>query len=102
MRQEEKELETRCRAYARARGWVACKLEKNGNKGIPDDLFISPSGECVLVEFKKNDRQKLRREQKLWLEKYPQLVHVVSDFYFFSSMLERLEERRKGEDKRAF
>lgn len=64
---------------ARTAGWIACKLEKNGNKGIPDDLFISPDGRCVLIEFKKDTHQRPRPEQKLWMERYPKLVHLVGD-----------------------
>lgn len=62
---------------ARRAGWVVCKLEKNGNKGIPDDLFISPNGRCVLIEFKKDTRQRPRPEQQMWLTRYPNLAHLV-------------------------
>lgn len=97
MKQEEKAFETKCRAYARTRGWVACKLEKNGNKGVPDDLFISPSGQCLLVEFKKDERQRLRPEQKVWLERFPKLVYVVADFSFFTQLIERYESQSDGQ-----
>ena len=49
MKQDELILERKCRAHARAHGWVCCKLEKNGCKGIPDDLFISPDQVAHLV-----------------------------------------------------
>ena len=88
---EELELENKCRAYARTNGWVACKLEKNGNKGVPDDLFISPQEVCLLVEFKKDASQKLRPEQKLWRERFPHIVHVISDFGAFTALLSSKE-----------
>lgn len=94
MMREELELENKCRAYARTNGWVACKLEKNGNKGVPDDLFISPREVCLLVEFKKDASQKLRPEQKLWRERFPHIVHVISDFGAFAALLSSQE---KGE-----
>lgn len=62
---------------ARRAGWIACKLEKNGNKGIPDDLFISSAGRCVLIEFKKDEKQRPRPEQQLWLARFPELCHLV-------------------------
>ena len=54
MKHIETEIERACRAYARERGWVCWKNEKNGNKGIPDDTFLSPDGmRFLLIEFKK-------------------------------------------------
>lgn len=93
MMREELELENKCRAYARTNGWVACKLEKNGNKGVPDDLFISPREVCLLVEFKKDGKQKLRPEQKLWRERFPHIVHVISDFGAFTALLSSQDDR---------
>lgn len=89
MRQEELKLENKCRAFARSHGWVALKLEKNGNKGVPDDLFISPEEVCLLVEFKKDEKQRLRPEQKLWHERFPRIVHIISDFEAFEKLLSR-------------
>ena len=77
MKRDELVLERLCRAYARANGWVCCKLEKNGCKGIPDDLFISPNQECHLVEFKKDERQKARTEQAVWLARFSKIAHLV-------------------------
>lgn len=87
MKTEELELEKKCRAYARSNGWVCCKLEKNGNKGIPDDLFISLDQRCLLVEFKKNERQKARPEQKLWLKRFDKIAHMVGSFTEFCRVL---------------
>lgn len=87
MKHEELYFEKECRAMARRAGWIACKLEKNGNKGIPDDLFISPTGQCVLVEFKKDEHQRPRPEQQLWLERYPQLAYLVGSKTQFMAAL---------------
>lgn len=88
MKQEEKQLEQMCRAYARERGWVCWKNEKNGCKGIPDDSFLSPDGSAFfLAEFKKDDKQRLRPEQKTWRERYPDVVKVVTNFEEFKAIL---------------
>ena len=87
MEHQELTLEKRCREHARRHGWVCCKLERNGCKGIPDDLFISPREECVLVEFKKDDRQPLRPEQRTWLARFPSLMHVCHSFEEFCRAL---------------
>lgn len=87
MKTEELQLEKRCREYARRCGWVCCKLEKNGNKGIPDDLFISPTEAVFLIEFKKDERQKLRPEQRLWAQRFSKIVRHVSSFEDFCKVL---------------
>ena len=87
MKQEELELERRCRSHARANGWVCCKLEKNGCKGIPDDLFISPDQVCILVEFKKDEKQKPRPEQAVWLARFSKIAHLVGTFEEFCRVL---------------
>lgn len=79
MKHDELDFEKRCRAAARLAGWVALKVEKNGHKGVPDDLFIGPNGRCVLIEFKKDERQRPRPEQVLWLHRFPTLCHLVGD-----------------------
>lgn len=83
MESKELELERRCRAHARAYGWVCCKLEKNGCKGIPDDLFITPDESYMLIEFKKDQHQKPRPEQRVWLQRLPKTAHIVCSFAEF-------------------
>ena len=87
MKTDELILERNCRAIARKHGWVCCKLEKNGNKGIPDDLFIGSDQRCLLIEFKKNERQKPRHEQKLWLERFDKIAHMVGSEKEFRKVL---------------
>lgn len=94
MKQDELILERACRELARRKGWVACKLEKNGNKGVPDDLFITPDEKCVLVEFKKDERQRLRPEQRIWRERFPNLVHVVCSFSAFENLMQAMELKK--------
>lgn len=87
MKHDELDFEKRCRAHARALGWVCCKLEKNGHKGIPDDLFISPAQVCYLVEFKKDEKQKPRPEQRVWLERFSKIARLVGTFSDFCNAL---------------
>ena len=79
MQKIELNIERQCRAYARAQGWVCWKNEKNGNKGIPDDTFLSPDGKrFFLIEFKKNEKAYIRPEQLTWQNRYPNIVFFVS------------------------
>lgn len=95
MKTDELELEKRCRAYARARGWVCCKLEKNGCKGIPDDLFISPSQRCIFIEFKKDEKQRPRVEQELWLARFSKISFLVGSLERFVEILTEQENLEK-------
>lgn len=89
MEHKELALEKKARNHARASGWIACKLEKNGHKGIPDDLFISPDGDRVLlVEFKRDANQTPRPEQLRWAARFPQLVHLCGTFADFVKLIE--------------
>lgn len=95
MQHEELTLERKCRACARQNGWVCCKLEKNGCKGIPDDLFISPSQVCYLVEFKRDEKQKPRPEQAVWLARFSKIAHLVGSFEEFCRVLQIEPPERK-------
>lgn len=94
MKQEERKFENECRRIARSMGWVCAKLEKNGNTGIPDDLFVSPDGSCYLVEFKKSESERLRTEQRVWFERFPLLCRRVDTWGAFYKMIEDAGNRR--------
>lgn len=95
MQHEELTLERRCREHARRAGWIACKLEKNGHKGIPDDLFISPEQTCFLIEFKKDPKQKPRPEQAVWLARFSKIAHLIGSFEEFCRVLQIEPPERK-------
>lgn len=95
MQHEELTLERRCRELARVRGWVCCKLEKNGCKGIPDDLFISPSQRCILIEFKKDEKQRPRVEQGIWLARFSKISFLVGSLERFEEILTEHENLEK-------
>ena len=74
MNKEESKIERDCRKIALRNRCILAKIENNGYSGIPDDLFISADGSKIfLIEFKKNDKQHLRQEQKIWFERFPHL-----------------------------
>ena len=95
MNHDELILEKRCRELARARGWVCCKLEKNGCKGIPDDLFISPNQRCILIEFKKDEKQRPRVEQGRWLARFSKISFLVWSLERFEEILTEQENLEK-------
>ena len=84
MNKEEAKIERDCRKFALRHRCILAKIENNGYSGIPDDLFISADGSKIfLIEFKKNEKQHLRKEQKIWFERFPHLCfrcNSVDDF----------------------
>ena len=63
----ERKLEIDCCSYARKRGVIAVKLEKNSHKGIPDYMFIAEGGKTMFVEFKRPDgKGVVSDEQRYW------------------------------------
>ena len=69
MKREERKLEVECCHIARTWGLAAVKLEKNGNKGIPDYLFIKKGGRSLYVEFKKpGGGGVVSAEQRFWAD----------------------------------
>ncbi len=75
MKRIESELEKKCSQYARERGWASVKLEKNWSKGVPDRLFVK-NDKVFFVEFKKDDKQILTKEQIFWRE-FVKPIHFV-------------------------
>lgn len=69
MKKEERKLEVECCNIARKFGLAAVKLEKNGNKGIPDYLFIKRGGRSLYVEFKRpGGGGVVSAEQRFWAD----------------------------------
>ena len=69
MKKEERKLEVECCTIARTLGLAAVKLEKNGNKGIPDYLFVKKGGRSLYVEFKRpGGGGVVSAEQQFWAD----------------------------------
>lgn len=74
----EKEIEKPVVKWARANGWLVLKLNVQGRRGWPDDLFVGGPPLCVLmIEFKRpGERPRklqdwtIRQLQKKGLEVY--------------------------------
>lgn len=102
MKQEELILEKKCVEYARQLGVVSVKLERNGNKGIPDRVFIFKGGYSFFTEFKKPQKDKegkkkevgggrLSSEQIAWAGFLGGSNYMVcADFHLFKSKINEL------------
>ena len=87
MTRKEYQIETECKRIARARGWVIWKNVPDGCKGIPDTSLLSPSGEFIMVEFKRDAHAKIRPEQIVWQKRFPDKVFIISSVQEFENLI---------------
>ena len=85
----ERKLEIDCCTYARQRGIIAVKLEKNAHKGIPDYMFIAEGGRAMFVEFKRPDGKGVAsNEQKYWAKFLGYSHRFIDNFEDFKERLD--------------
>ncbi len=86
---DERKLEIACCTYARKKGIVAVKIEKNSHKGIPDYMFIAEGGTTMFVEFKRPDgRGVVSNEQNYWAEFLGYSHKFIDNFDDFKKRLD--------------
>ena len=90
MKQLERELENKCRRYARAKGLIMCKLENNGHKGIPDDIILTDEGRFWLVEFKNGAVGRLSDEQRVYECRLSNCLSVIRYFTDFQTLIDMI------------
>lgn len=96
MKQLERKLENKCRRYARQKGLIMCKLEKNGHKGIPDDIILTDEGRFWLVEFKNGVAGRLSDEQRVYERRLSNCLSVIRYFAEFQTLIDMiLKENEK-------
>ena len=89
MSNSERKLEIDCCTYARQRGIIAVKLEKNSHKGIPDYMFIAEGGIVMFVEFKRPDgKGVISGEQRCWAEFLGYSHRFIDSFDKFKEKLD--------------
>lgn len=42
--------------YAKSKGFLAYPFESSSNRGVPDHIFISPKGDVIFIEFKREGK----------------------------------------------
>ena len=87
MVRKEYQIESECKRIARARGWVIWKNVPDGCKGIPDTSLLSPCGEFIMVEFKRDNKAHIRPEQIVWQKRFPDNVFIISSVQEFENLL---------------
>lgn len=86
----ESEIEKRCCAYAKKLGFESIKL--TSSKGLPDRMFLSPSGSVHFVEF-KTKKGVVSEHQKAWhkrLNRKLHCVHIIRSVEQFKTWIEKI------------
>ena len=53
----EKEIEAAVKRYAESKGWLTRKWTSPGHMFVPDQIFITPRGKVIFVEFKREGQK---------------------------------------------
>lgn len=95
MIRKEYKIESECKRIARERGWVIWKNVPDGCKGVPDTSLLSPMGEFIMVEFKRDTHAKIRPGQIVWQKRFPDKVFIISSVQEFENLLISHDETPK-------
>jgi hypothetical protein len=49
----EKQIETAVKRYAESKCWLTRKWTSPGHMFVPDQIFITPTGRVIFIEFKR-------------------------------------------------
>ena len=89
MIRKEYQIESECKRIARSLGWVIWKNVPDGCNGIPDTSLLSPNGDFIMVEFKRDKHAHIRPEQIVWQKRFPDKVFIISSVQEFENLLIR-------------
>ena len=53
----EKEIESAVKRYAESKRWITRKWTSPNHAFVPDQIFISPSGKVIFIEFKQTGKK---------------------------------------------
>ena len=69
----ERDIEKKVKAYAESKGWLTRKWTSPGHAFVPDQIFITPQGKVIFVEFKQLGKKptagQLREHHRLQQQK---------------------------------
>lgn len=84
----ESTIESKCKQWAKANGWLAYKFVSPSQRGVPDCLFIK-NGLTMYVEFKTPGKlptkYQLHTINKMRL--HGAVVHIIDDVEDFTNVI---------------
>jgi hypothetical protein len=56
-------VEAKVKKYARGKGCLVRKFSSPANRGVPDDVFITPKGQVFFIEFKSPGKKPTHKQE---------------------------------------
>lgn len=90
---KESVIETSVSVYAKGKGFYVRKFKAPGNRGVPDKIFLSPSGKWFTIEFKAPGKEttKLQRRELDFIEKNKGNAFVCDNVAYGKEIIESFE-----------
>lgn len=94
----ERDVESRCKEWARGRGWWVRKFASPANRSVPDDVF-GKEGRVIWVEFKRPGEKptELQVEEHAKMRAAGLDVRVFDSVESFKQAFELIETVIRGE-----
>ena len=86
----EREIEQKCVRHAGNQGWASVKLDL-AHRAWPDRMFLGPSSQMLLVEFKRPG-EKPRKNQAALFARFEAMGHPVSIVTSFAEFKDLLDQ----------
>jgi len=90
---KESVIETAVCTYAKGKGFYVRKFKAPGNRGVPDRIFLSPSGVWFTIEFKApgGKTTALQNREKALIERNNGRCYVVDNVEYGREIIESFE-----------
>lgn len=95
-RKLEKDVETRCKKWATARGWWSRKFKSPGKRSVPDQLFAKKfpgTSRKLAVEFKKLGKKSTPKQldEQKWMREAGWEVYEIDSYEKFVALFEKID-----------
>lgn len=90
----EKEIEKKVWKYAEEQGFLQYKFSSPAHAGVPDRLFISPTGRVFFIEFKAKGKKPtpLQNREILRIQQKGTSVFVVDNVEYGKHVIEMVKK----------
>ena len=90
---KESVIESAVSTYAKNKGFYVRKFKSPGNRGVPDRIFLSPSGVWFTIEFKApgGKTTALQEREMILIERNNGLCYVVDNVKYGKEIIEFFE-----------
>lgn len=91
----ERDIERIVTKHATDQGFLSYKFTSPNNRGVPDRIYISPTGQVIFVEFKQKGKWLTKLQYYIFnkFESRGCKIHVVDDVISGIDLLNKYKEK---------